>query len=184
MLLILPFGIGSSIAQDQSDEAVDPVSMFNELCYTKVPSIKAINDMATRFAWEPMGGEDLKQFTTIQNPEVLLGWDVRFSERLFRLGVVQSKLGAEIESRFPGFSGGDATSCMIVLDGQDSGQSVLDGMNQLAGKEPYEKNVLKDGLFGTSWAGGNEVFKVFLVVKTDQQKQANLISVSILAKQQ
>ena len=175
----------SAIAQETGqNEPVDPVRLFNEICYSKVPSVQAIQDMAAQLAWLPIGGEDLKQFTTLENPEKLLGWDVRFSERLFRLGVVQSALDERADEQFPGFSGGQATTCMLILDGQDDGDWVIERMSVLARKEPTSRAVKAEGLPTTIWSGGNDDLKVFLVLKTNDENQASLMSVTLLAKSQ
>lgn len=170
--------------QAASDKAeTDPVLVFNRVCYAQVPAVRSIEDMATRFAWERIGGEDLEQFTTVENPDVLLGWDIRIEKRLYRLGVVQSTLTQRFKDAFPAFAGGTATGCTLVLDGQDDAGSVLERMNQLAGKEPNRTDVSEGELLATSWSGGNEDFKVFLVLKSDRTGQANLLNVTILSRE-
>ena len=175
----------SALAQGQEAEGdtIDPVQVFSQACYANVPSIPAIEAMAARFAWLPMAGDDLRQFTTIDNPDQLLGWDVRISERLFRLGVVQSTLDNSVEERFAGFSGGYATSCMLILDGQDNAREIQQNLTLLARKEP-SSTVEGGRLITTNWTGGNADFKVFLVLKETSAGSASLISVSLLSKPQ
>ncbi len=176
----------SAFAQQQSEvpeTTTDPVFLFNRACYAQVPVVKNIIDMSTRFAWEIMGGEDLKQFTTLENPDLLEGWDVRLSERLYRLGVVQSKPSETFNKSFPAFKEGTATACTLILDGEDDADIILARMNTLVGKEPLSSDVPDGELLTTTWAGGNDDFKVFVFFKSDKANRANLINVTILSKE-
>lgn len=176
----------SALAQQQSEvpeKTTDPVFLFNRVCYAQVPVVKNIVDMSTRFAWEIMGGEDLKQFTTLENPDVLEGWDVRLSERIYRLGVVQSPPSEQFNKNYPEFKEGTATACTLVLDGEDDADIILARMNTLVGKEPVSSDTPDGDLLTTTWAGGNEDFKVFVFFKSDKAKRANLLNVTILSKE-
>ncbi|MGI9349941.1 MAG: hypothetical protein ACR2O3_00135 [Rhizobiaceae bacterium] len=177
--------IMAAVAQ-QADVPIsdsDPVLVFNRVCYAQVPVIDNIREMSTRFAWERMGGEDLKQFTTVENPSVLEGWDVRLAQRLYRLGVVQSSLTENFKQTFPEFAEGVATGCTLILDGSDDADIILERMISLAGKQPTSSDVQDGDLSTTTWAGGNEDFKVFLFYKSDQKGKANLLNVTILSKE-
>jgi len=177
---------GATTVFAQSDaptSETDPVLVFNRACYAQVPVIDNIREMASRFAWEPMGGEDLNQFTTIENPDVLEGWDVRIARKLYRLGIVQSPLTGSFKEAFPAFSDGVATGCTLILDGNDEADVILARMNTLAGKEPASSDVPDGQLLTTTWAGGNEDFKVFLIFKSSENGKAHLLNVTILAKE-
>ena len=175
-----------SLAQQQSEvpeKTTDPVFLFNRVCYAQVPVVKNIEDMSTRFAWERMGGEDLKQFTSLENPDYLEGWDVRLSKRIYRLGVVQSPPSEQFNKNFPDFKDGTATACTLVLDGEDDADVILGRMKNLVGKEPVNTDVPDGELLTTTWAGGNEDFKVFVFFKSDKANRANLLNVTILSKE-
>ena len=177
-------GVTSVFAQsDAPTNETDPVLVFNRACYAQVPVIDNIREMASRFAWEPMGGEDLNQFTTVENPDVLEGWDVRITRKLYRLGIVQSSVTDSFKEAFPDFSDGVATGCTLILDGNDEADVILARMNTLAGKEPASSDVPDGQLLTTTWAGGNEDFKVFLIFKSDESGKAHLLNVTILAKE-
>ena len=46
---------GSDVrAQGPVDDEADPVFVFNKVCYSQVPSVGAIRDMATRLAWQAL----------------------------------------------------------------------------------------------------------------------------------
>jgi hypothetical protein len=178
--------VTSALAQQQSEvpeKTTDPVFLFNRVCYAQVPVVKNIVDMSQRFAWEIMGGEDLKQFTTLENPDVLEGWDVRLSERIYRLGVVQSPPSEQFNKNYPEFKEGTATACTLVLDGEDDADVILARMNTLVGKEPVSSDTPDGDLLTTTWAGGNEDFKVFVFFKSDKANRANLLNVTILSKE-
>ncbi len=184
------FGIAmlatSVVAQQQSEVPVsttDPVFLFNRACYAQVPVVKNIVDMSTRFAWEQMGGEDLKRFTTLEEPDFLEGWDVRLSKRLYRLGVVQSKPSETFNKNYPEFKEGTVTACTLILDGEDDADIILGRMNTLVGKEPISSDIPDGELLTTAWAGGNEDFKVFVFFKSGKQNRANLLNVTILSKE-
>ena len=185
-LILLSFFASFASAYAQSDAPTrdsDPVLVFNRVCYAQVPVLKNIRDMATRLAWERIGGDDLKQFSTVQNPSVLEGWDVRIAKRLYRLGIVQTPAGERFEQNFPEFTGGTATSCFLVLDGRDDAGVILERMNALARKAPTSENLSDGELFTTTWAGGNEDFKVFLIYKSSAENKASLLNVTILSKE-
>ncbi len=176
--------VSPAIAQSDTPTAEsDPVLVFNRVCYAQVPVVRNIQDMAGRLAWEQMGGDDLKQFTTVDNPDLLQGWDVRIAQRLYRLGVVQSDLTEKFKESFPDFTRGHATSCTLILDGNDEADIVLQRMTSLARKEPVSKDVPDGNLLTSTWAGGNEDFKVFLFYKSDANGKANMLNVTILSKE-
>ena len=184
MVCGLLVGFGSASAQSDAPTAEsDPVLVFNRLCYAQVPVLDNIRDMATRFAWEAMGGDDLKQFTTVENPGTLEGWDVRIAQRLYRLGIVQTGMTENFLKSFPDFADGTVTGCSLVLDGNDEADIIFERMNKLAQKEAVSSDMPDGELLTSTWAGGNEDFKVFLFFKSDQKGKANLLNVTILSKE-
>lgn len=174
----------SAFAQPSSaaEEDQDPVFIFNRICYAQVPNVQAIRDMAQRLAWKPIEGDDLKRFTAIEKPDVLQGWDVQVGVRLFRVGIVQSTPVEGMKKSFPAFADGTATSCSIVLDGGFPVSVFAKNMQVLAGKPPLTKDVPEGDFLTTTWAGGNEDIKVFLVSKANIGGQGGLLSVTVLAK--
>lgn len=169
-------------AQGPVDDEADPVFVFNKVCYSQVPSIGAIRDMATRLAWQALEQSDLKPFSPDPNPEVLEGWDVQVGKKFFRLGLVRTAVSDKFKKSFPDFADGAATSCTLVLDGGSNAVTVSQGMQKLAGKEPASKDV-PDGEFRTTtWAGGNDDYKVFLISKAAAAGETGLLNVTILAK--
>lgn len=169
-------------AQGPVDDEADPVFVFNKVCYSQVPSIRAIRDMATRLAWQAIEKTDLKAFSPDANPEVLEGWDVQVGKKFFRLGLVRTVVIDKFNQTFPDFADGTATSCTLVLDGGSNAAQVSEGMQKLAGKEPASKDV-PDGEFRTTtWAGGNDDYKVFLISKAAAAGETGLLNVTILAK--
>lgn len=169
-------------AQGPVDDEADPVFVFNKVCYSQVPSVGAIRDMATRLAWQALEKSDLKPFSPDANPEVLEGWDVQVGKKFFRLGLVRTAVSDKFKQTFPDFADGTATSCTLVLDGGSEAAEVSEGMQKLAGKEPASKDV-PDGEFRTTtWAGGNENYKVFLISKAAAAGETGLLNVTILAK--
>ncbi|MEM9470680.1 MAG: hypothetical protein AAGA00_01900 [Pseudomonadota bacterium] len=169
-------------AEGPVDDEADPVFVFNKVCYSQVPSIGAIRDMATRLAWQALEKSDLKPFSPDPDPEVLEGWDVQVGKRFFRLGLVRTGVSDKFKQTFPDFADGTATSCTLVLDGGSNAQQVSENMQKLAGKDPVSKDV-PDGEFRTTtWAGGNDKYKVFLISKAAAAGETGLLNVTILAK--
>jgi len=169
-------------AQGPVDDEADPVFVFNKVCYSQVPSIGAIRDMASRLAWQALEKSDLKPFSPDPDPEVLEGWDVQVGKKFFRLGLVRTAVSDKFKQTFPDFSDGAAISCTLVLDGSSNAVKVSEGMQKLAGKQPASKDV-PDGEFRTTtWAGGNENYKVFLISKAAAAGETGLLNVTILAK--
>ncbi len=53
----------------------------------------------------------------------------------------------------------------------------------IVGKEPVSSDQPDGDLLTTTWAGGNEDFKVFVFFKSDKANRANLLNVTILSKE-
>lgn len=168
--------------ETQAGSETDPVYLFNEICYTQVPDVRKIQDMAKRFAWGPMGGEDLESFTTIKTPELLEGWDIRLAQRIYRLGIVQSAPNDAFVKTYPDLASATATNCTMVLDGRDDAQTILNRMNSMIGKGPTSLEVPDGEVLTTTWSGGNDTVKVFVFLQTDAIDRANLMNVTIVAK--
>ena len=163
-------------------EDTDPVFVFNRICYAQVPKLDGIRDMARRLAWRSIEGDDLKKFTTIENPDVLEGWDAQVGERVFRVAIVQSNLNKKMKQTFPELGNGKATSCMLILDEQNNAATFKANMQTLAGKAAVSKDVPEGDLLTTTWAGGSKDLKVFLFAKANKNGRGGLLNVTILTK--
>ena len=179
--------VGGGLALPQpayaAGEDTDPVFVFNRVCYSQVPKLDGIRNMARKLAWRAIKGEDLKQFTTIEKPSVLEGWDAQVGERLFRVAIVQSPMTAKMKAAYPGLGKGRATSCMLILDEQNDTKTFTANMRALAGKEPASKDVPEGDLLTTTWAGGNANVKVFLFSKANSDGRGGLLNVTTLTKE-
>ncbi|MEL6966886.1 MAG: hypothetical protein AAGM04_05835 [Pseudomonadota bacterium] len=189
VLVALVFVAGAAHAQSASNTALgntdanpDPVFVFNRICYAQVPDVRAIRSMSLELAWRSMAKEELAQFKTVDEPKVLDGWDVQVGERLFKVAVQQSGLTASQKKAFPDFGAGTATTCSIVLDDQQLASVFMPNMQTLAGKEPVSKDVPEGLLQVTTWAGGNDAIKVFLVAKAPATGKGGLLNVTVLQK--
>ena len=180
LLVALP----ASMSQAQTRKAAvsDPVFVFNEVCYARVPAIQGIRDMAAKLAWQPIRDGDLKKFTQIEKPDVLEGWDAQVGERIFRTAIVQSKPPASMANAFPDLANGKATTCSMVLDEGYPAEIILQNMQKLARRQPVSSDVDEGLLRTTTWAGGNDKLKVFLIAKVGKHGRGGLLSVTVLAK--
>ncbi|EFL88076.1 hypothetical protein [Ahrensia sp. R2A130] len=188
VLASLALGFPSAHAQQanttlgQTDENPDPVFVFNRICYSQVPSVKAISDMALKLAWKSVDRTEVEQFRSYPDPTTLEGWDVQVGERLFRVGLTQAAPPPEMVEGLSGFDKGTATSCSIVLDDQQDAADFMPNMQTLAGKEPVSRDVPEGLLQTTTWAGGNDDIKVFLIAKAPPTGKGGLLNVTILQK--
>jgi len=180
--LLAGYALLATTAVQAASENADPVFVFNRICYAQVPKLDQIRDMARRLAWRSIGRDELKNFTTIKNPEVLEGWDAQVGERLFRVAIVQSSLNAKMKQTFPGLGDGKATSCMLVLDVLNDAKTFSANMQTLAGRAPASKDVPEGDLLTTTWAGGNDDLKVFLFSKANKGGRGGLLNVTVLTK--
>jgi len=174
--------IAQQAAASASDET-DPVYLFNEICYTQVPNVDQIQAMATHFGWGPMGSIELEQFTALEAPDLLKGWDISIGERIYRLGLVQSAPAADFIKSFPAFENGQSTSCSLVMDGRDRADVILQRMNTLMRKAPASKDLPDGDLLSTTWSGGNDDVVVFVLLKTDTAGSANLINLTLITRE-
>lgn len=188
-LLIATIGFNaSSFAQKQGPVSAeneanpDPVYIFNRICYSQVPDVEAINQMSGQLGWRDMEASEIEQFKSIDNPDILYGWNVQAGERLFKVGLVQGKLTEGMKRSFPEFADGVATSCSMILDDQQDATKFMPNMQLLAGKEPISRNIPQGALLTTTWAGGNEDLKVFLFAKVPPSNKGGLFSVAVISK--
>lgn len=163
-------------------EQIDTVYTFNEICYTKVPNIAAIRDMALKLAWKPLDNDALSAFGDKDALTVLDGWDVQVGEKFYRLGITQSALPDSAKKAFPEFAEGLTTSCSMVLDGSDTREQIAINMQTLANKEAASTGVDEGDLVTTTWAGGNEHIKVFLFNKASKLEEGGVLAVTVITK--
>jgi len=176
------FGAPLARAQNATPEQIDTVYTFNEICYTKVPNLDAIRDMALELAWKPLDNDDLAAFGNTENLASLEGWDVQVGEKFYRLGISQSGLPDSAKKTFPDFKDGLTTSCSMVLDGSDPKDAIAINMQTLAGKEPASTGVDEGNLSTTTWAGGNDDIKVFLFNKATKIGNGGVLAVTVITK--
>lgn len=183
IFVVPPANIAQSSAQEATvdTEKISTVFAFNRTCYARVPDVQAISSMAAELAWIELDDDDLKAFETGGKLEVLDGWDALIGERVYRVAVSQGPLNDRQIDLFPGFADGKATSCTFITDGLDRPGVVAADMQALAGKEPVSKDVADGGLRTTTWAGGNDDIKVFLVSRSGDDN-GGLLNVTVLTK--
>jgi len=161
---------------------VNSVFVFNRVCYGQMPKTEGVLEMAHELGWSPLYPEELAQLSPSSKADKTYGWDSPIGERAFRVTMVKGPVAPALIETFPDFKNGMSTSCSLILDGQDEASILIEQLGKLAGKEPAKKNVFKDGLYTTTWAGGNADVKVFLIGKTDETKRGTLINVVMLNK--
>ena len=184
--LVAPsFAQNNATVDAELDTDVNSIFVFNRVCYTQLPALQGIRNMAAQLAWEPLAGDKLENFRTGDTLEELEAWEVSIGQRGFQLSVSQGPLNGALLKTFPDFKTGKATTCTLVLDGTDPADVFLKELGKLAGKEPTSRDVADEegGLFTTTWAGGNADVKVFLIGKTDQESQGNLISMILVTRE-
>ncbi|MEM7243595.1 MAG: hypothetical protein AAF429_15565 [Pseudomonadota bacterium] len=182
--LVATAGFFTSGLAAQETEDFDPVFVFNEVCYTKIPNVDAIENIAAQLAWSGLPDDAIKDIRSLENPAIELGWDAKVGERLFRVGVNQGVAPMAMTEPFPGFDGGRATTCSLVLDDMFPADIILQNMQVLAGKEPVSAGVPEGGLKTTTWAGGTDALKVFLFAKVNRSVGGGLLHVTLLEKPQ
>lgn len=177
---------GSAMAQtavtgNPSDE-ISSVEAFQRICYSQVPAMQGIRNMAAQLGWRVLSNADLAPFAEDFKVDKLEGWDVQLGERFFRLGLVQGPVVPAMQETFPEFANGVTTSCTLVLDDHEPTAKVTAEMQALAGKAPTSKDVDEDFFLTTSWAGGNADVKVFLVNKANKVGQGGVLNVTLITK--
>ena len=162
-------------------EKISTVFAFNRICYARVPDIQAIGEMASKLAWRNLEKADLEAFETGGKLDVLDGWDAQLGERVYRVAISQGPVTESQVETFPEFKGGMTSSCTFIVDGLDLPGVVAGDMQTLAGKEPVSQDVPEGELKTTTWAGGNDDVKVFLISKSGDEN-GGLINVTVLTK--
>jgi len=183
--LVLAAVLSGTAHAQQADESepIDTVSVFNQICYSKVPSLQAIRDMALELAWKPLDNDDLAAFGNRENLVSLEGWDVQVGEKFYRIGISTAPVARDAQMLFPGFENGVTTSCSMVLDGSDASELIAANMQSLAGKEPASSGVEENNLLTTTWAGGNDDIKVFLFNKAPKVGDGGVLAVTVITKE-
>lgn len=162
---------------------LDAVSVFNRICYSKVPSTEAVEKMALELGWNLLVPKDMEAFGKPDEFSYFRGWDVQVGEQFYRVGLTQRGVAGSLAEQLPAFAKGTVTSCTLVLGDEGSKQDVASAMRELAGKEPVSSGVEDGEMTTTTWAGGNDQFKVFLFNKTSRSASGGLLTVTIVSKE-
>jgi len=158
------------------------VQTFVRVCYSQVPRLQGIRNMATQLGWVPLAGEALEPFAKGSGADIVEAWDVEIEGRSYRLGLVQGPLTAALKEDFPTLADARVTICTLTLDSVESNDVVADEMQELVGKPPASKDVEDGAHRVTTWTGGNDTVKVFLVNKALETEQGGALSVTLIAK--
>lgn len=171
-------------SQDEaaSKDEIPTGIIFNRICYAQVPNIEDIRKMGAQLGWIVLNNEDLSPFRTQDNLTSVEAWDSQVGERVYRVGLSQGPVSNRLQGLFPDFASGTSTSCTLVLDGLDDKADLYAQMLELAGKEPTSKDSVDGDFLSTTWAGGNDDVKVFLVMKTNADQAGDLLNVLVLTK--
>lgn len=172
----------TAVTGNPTDE-ISAVEAFQRICYRQVPALQGIRNMAAQLGWRILNNDDLEPFAEGYQVSKLEGWDVQLGERFFRLGLVQGPVSPEMQKTFPDLADGVTTSCTLVLDDHEPTAKVAAEMQALAGKAPTSKDVDADFFLTTSWAGGNQDVKVFLVNKANKVGQGGVLNVTLITKE-
>jgi len=172
----------SILAQESQSKDPDPVFVFNTICYSKIPNVTAIEDLAAQMAWRALSGDVLEDMKSVDAPEIELAWDASIGERVFRVSVNQAPVQPAMLNSFPDFEGGKATYCSVLVDSIYDPDLILTNMQTLAGKDPLSAGVTEGALETTTWAGGNDDLKVFLFAKVNRGEGGGLLHVTLLQK--
>jgi hypothetical protein len=172
---------GQTVEPGAAEARISAVEAFARICYSQVPKLQGIRNMAAQLGWLPLPSEDVAPFGEGLEAEVLEGWDVQLGDRFFRLGLVQGPVTEAMKARFPELADGLTTSCTLVLDDLEANASVAADMQDLAGKPPASEGIDDGYLVATSWAGGNDALKVFLVNKANKIGDGGVLNVTIVS---
>lgn len=164
------------------EEPIGAVFAFNRICYAQVPEVQGIRNMAMQLGWRPLADEELSPFTRIEGGS-LEGWDVQLGVEFYRLGLSQGPVPADLAETFPAFADGLATSCSLVLGDEQNPDVVADGMQDLAGKDPVSTAIDEGPVLTTTWAGGNDLLKVFLFNKVSKAGDGGILNVTLISKE-
>lgn len=176
------FAVAQTAVTGNPTDEISSVEAFQRICYTQVPAMQGIRNMAAQLGWRVLNNDDLEPFAEDYKVDKLEGWDVQLGERFFRLGLVQGPVSPAMQSTFPDFAKGTTTSCTLVLDDLEANDNVAAEMQALAGKAPTSKDIDEDFFLTTSWAGGNADVKVFLVNKSNKVGQGGVLNVTLITK--
>ena len=172
----------ASETEGGADEVIGAVQAFNRICYAQVPRVQGIRNMALQLGWKPLSSDELSAFSRIGDGR-LEGWDVQLGVEFYRLGVSQGGVSPELAAQFPDFANGTTTACSLVLGDEQSPETVMAGMQELAGKAPLSEAVDEGDVLTTTWAGGNDSFKVFLFNKVSKTGDGGILNVTLVSKE-
>ncbi len=157
------------------------VQTFVRVCYSQVPRLQGIRNMATQLGWVPLAGDALAHFAEDTDADITEGWDVELDEQSYKLNLVQGPLTKAQKEEFPNLSDARVTTCTLTLVDADSDKAIADEMQELAGKPPETKDVEEGAHKVTTWAGGNDAVKVFLKNKALKAEKGGALSVTLIA---
>ncbi len=157
------------------------VQTFVRVCYSQVPRLQGIRNMATQLGWVPLAGVALAPFAEGTDADIIEGWDVELDEQSYKLSLIQGPLTKSQKDEFPDLTDARVTTCTLTLLHVEDGKAIADEMQELAGKPPETKDVEEGAHKVTTWAGGNDAVKVFLKNKALKAEEGGALSVTLIA---
>ena len=184
LLIVALVSVPASIMLPTSKAAAQEfsaVQTFVRVCYSQVPRLQGIRNMATQLGWVPLAGAALASFAEDTDADIFEGWDVEIDEQSYKLSLIQGPLTKSQKGEFPDLADARVTTCTLTLLHVEDSKAIADEMQELAGKPPETKDVEDGAHKVTTWAGGNDAVKVFLKNKALKAEKGGALSVTLIA---
>lgn len=115
------------------------VSMFRQLCFSKLPDIEAIAKMAAAESFAELSGDELKPYQPEVQPEEFRAWRFKDFEAVFTLMVTRTKPDDLFKKSVPEFAESTNYACSLITPGRDAKTEVLKHLTEVVGRKPDER---------------------------------------------
>lgn len=146
-----PAAEGAADAANASQTA----KLFDDICYSTLPELQPIANLAKKDKWQPITGLALKAYAPEVPPDLLKAWSFRVNGVKYRASISSGPVDTTLQSAFPAFAKARAFACSLILPGRVAQSAMDEALQKLVGRAADER--YDSGLFKVHfWSGVTE----------------------------
>lgn len=112
--------------------------MFDLLCLSKLPNLKAIAGLATANKFARLEGKALAPYRPQTSVDELHGWRFKDFGATYTLVITRSKPDAQFKSDMPAFANSVSYACSLILPNRFEKAAVVAAMGKMIGRQRDE----------------------------------------------
>jgi len=141
--------------------AAGSVGLFDRHCYAMLPELDVLRSQAARAEWIALDGRELRELTSVAQPNTLIGWKFSANGATYRIAATEGPVGLQDREDFPRFAAATAFTCTLTLPANATRAAVAAEMRKLMARGPEESYVQAGTRFDI-WSGQTDKHLVIL----------------------